>query len=126
MFAGSVSRAATPKSVSRASSLRGSQRMLAGLTSRWTIPLGVHLQQSLAHVGHVAGGALPVERPLAFHQVTQRSSRNVLHHQVMLIADGQPGVHADDVGMLDLGHQVGVLAEGFERLAHARREPRPP
>ena len=29
-------------------------------------PAGVHLQQALAHVGHVAGGALPVERTLAF------------------------------------------------------------
>ena len=68
-------------------------------------------------------GALPIEGAVVLQDVGKRSSRDVLHHQVMLIVNGQPGVHADDVGMLDLGHQVGVLAEGLQRLGLLGRRP---
>jgi hypothetical protein len=31
-----------------------------------------------------------------------------------MIAHGQPAIHAHDVGVLDLSHQVGVLSEGLQ------------
>jgi hypothetical protein len=78
-------------------------------------PASVDLQQALAHVGHVAGGALPVERALAPQQVGQRSARHVLHQQIVLMVYGQPRIHPHDVGMLDPGQPLGILAEGFRR-----------
>jgi hypothetical protein len=32
-----------------------------------------------------------------------------------MIVHGQPAIHAHDVGVLDLSHQVGVLSEGLQR-----------
>ena len=74
----------------------------------------MHLHQAFADIRHVPRRALPVERALALQFVGQRSARHVLHHQVMPVVNGNPGIHTHDVRMLDLGQQMCVVAQRLE------------
>ena len=100
MLAGTLRRDAMPKSVNNASSRRESQRMFAGLTSRWTIPWACTCNRPSPTSAMYRAARCQSSEPISFHEVGQRPTRNILHHQVMLIADGQPGMNTDDVGMV--------------------------
>src|SRR5262249_7616016 len=47
--------------------------------------------------------------------LSQRSPRNELQHEVMLVSGLPPGMDLDDVGMPHGGHELGFPLQGRER-----------
>jgi hypothetical protein len=49
-------------------------------------PKGVNVQQRLRHVGNVACRLPPAQRTLGLQPGLERAARDILHHQVVLLA----------------------------------------